>query len=94
VSGDPADLDELDDADPSLLRALFARLPGEVWSTALMGASAAFRVRLLSALPAADAAALRQSLTRQRPARLRDIETAQQRVLDLLHESGAFASAR
>jgi hypothetical protein len=93
-AGDPGDLDELDDADPALLRTLYARLPGEVWSTALMGASAAFRVRLLSALPAGDAASLRQSFTRQRPARLRDIETAQQQVLELLHASGALAATR
>lgn len=92
--GEYGDLEELDDADPAVLRRLYAQLPGEVWSTALMGASAAFRVRLLSALPAGEAAALRQSLTRQRPARLRDIETAQQQVLELLHGSGALVAAR
>ena len=85
-------LDQITDLDPSFLRARYAELPVDVWSTALMGASSAFRVRLLSALPAADAAALRQALTRQRPARLSEIETSQSQVLALLNGRASVAA--
>jgi flagellar motor switch protein FliG len=78
-------LDQITDLDPGTLRLRYGELPVDVWSTALMGASSAFRVRLLSALAAADAAALRQALTRQRPARLSEIESAQSEVLSLLN---------
>jgi hypothetical protein len=85
-------LDQITDLDPAFLRVRYADLPVEVWSTALMGASSAFRVRLLSALPAADAAALRQALTRQRPSRLSEIESAQSQVLELLNGRAAVAT--
>jgi hypothetical protein len=85
VAEDASHLDLITELDPVSLRTRYVELPVDVWSTALMGASSAFRVRLLSALPAADAAALRQALTRQRPARLCEIETAQSQVLALLN---------
>jgi hypothetical protein len=85
VAEDASHLDQITELDPLSLRTRYAELPVDVWSTALMGASSAFRVRLLSALPAADAAALRQALTRQRPARLSEIESAQSQVLALLN---------
>jgi hypothetical protein len=80
-----SDLDQIIDLDPGMLRLRYGELPVDVWSTALMGASSTFRVRLLSALAAAEAAALRQALTRQRPARLSEIESAQSQVLALLN---------
>ena len=75
------DLVKMGDAD---IRAAFHEEDRETWALAMAGAAASVRAKVLGALSAASASALRQHLDHLGPFRLSDSEAAQLEVADRL----------
>jgi flagellar motor switch protein FliG len=85
------DLVKMGDAD---IRAAFHEEDRETWALAMAGAAASVRAKVLGALSAASAGALRQHLDRLGPFRLSDSEAAQLDVADRLrrlHDQGRIS---
>ena len=76
------ELFSLDDRD---LRRVFAAASIPVLVLALTGVDEKFTLRILGQLPAREADVLKQKLTHPGPLRLRDIEEAQQEIVQLAH---------
>lgn len=78
----PVDFESLGDAPLDLVRVVARLIPPEVWSRALFGASVRLQRRILPELPEPAGEQVRESLALSRPMRLREIDQAQQLVMD------------
>ncbi|MEZ6057838.1 MAG: FliG C-terminal domain-containing protein [Planctomycetaceae bacterium] len=76
-----ANIESLCDAPLELIQNVAQEVPAEVWSRALFGASSQLKDCILPSLPDISRVEVEQSLKAVRPIRLREIDTAQQQVL-------------
>jgi flagellar motor switch protein FliG len=80
------DIEQLAGAPPHLLRQVIDAVDVETWGQALFGTSRTVQAQFLPHFSPADADDLTRWLSAARPVRLRDLDAAQERVLQAWRE--------